>query len=253
MTTTMFRDDGWDSFVNDVSDFCEKHDTGILNMEDDFIDPRKPSKKKINITNLHHYQVNCFYTVMDMELQEYNGHFNEANSELLVCTSTLSHTASFCEFDKEKLLRLDKFYPEDFSVVECISLKQQLDIYIDSVRGYERFANLKHLGDLSWLMVETKKLLSQTLVYRLLKLSLILHVATATVERCFSGIKTVKTVLRNRICDQFLSDCIICFTEKEIFEDVTNETVIKRFQTMSERRVHLQFFGHLNIMFLFFF
>ena len=136
---------------------------------------------------------------------------------------------------------------------KCISLKKQLDIYIDSVRGYERFANLKHLGDLSWLMVETKKLLSQTLVYWLLKLSLILHVATATVERCFSGIKTVKTVLRNRICDQFLSDCIICFTEKEIFEDVTNETVIKKFQTMSERRVHLQFFGHLNIMFLFFF
>ncbi|XP_013608239.1 PREDICTED: uncharacterized protein LOC106315002 [Brassica oleracea var. oleracea] len=148
-----------------------------------------------------HYKMLLRLVEMFSSLQEYNGHFNEANSELLVCTSTLSHTASFCEFDKEKLLRLDKFYPEDFSVVECISLKQQLDIYIDSVRGYERFANLKHLGDLSWLMVETKKLLSQTLVYRLLKLSLILHVATATVERCFSGIKTVKTVLRNRICD----------------------------------------------------
>ena len=52
MTTTKFRDDGWDSFVNDVSDFCEKHDTGILNMEDDFIDPRKPSKKKNQ-----HYQL----------------------------------------------------------------------------------------------------------------------------------------------------------------------------------------------------
>ena len=111
--------------MNDVSAFCKKHDTGILNMEDDFIDPRKP-RKKTNITNLHHYQVNCFYTVLDMELQEFNGRFNEVNSELLVCTSALSPTGSFREFDKEKLLRLAKFYPEDFSVFECISLKQQL-------------------------------------------------------------------------------------------------------------------------------
>jgi len=231
-----FRNDGWNSFVNDVSAFCKKHDTGILNMEDDFIDPRKP-RKKTNITNLHHYQFNCFYTVLDIELQEFNGRFNEVNSELLVCTSALSPTGSFREFDKEKLLRLAKFYPEDFSVMECISLKQQLDIYIDNVRGDERFAYLKHLGDLSRLMVETKKHLSQPLVYRLLKLSLTLPVATATVERCFSGMKIVKTVLRNRIGDQFLSDC--CFIEKKIFEDVANETVIKRFQAMSERRVHL--------------
>ncbi|AEE77626.1 General transcription factor 2-related zinc finger protein [Arabidopsis thaliana] len=36
---------------------------------------------------------------------------------------------------------------------------------------------------------------------RLLKLILILHVATATVERCFSAMKIVKTDRRNRIGD----------------------------------------------------
>ena len=110
-----------------------------------------------------------------MALQDFNGRFNEVNSELLVCTSALSPAASFREFDKEKLLRLTKFYPEDFSVVECISLKQQLDIYIYNLRGYKRFIDLKHLGDLSRLRVETKKLLSQSLVYMLLKLSLTLE------------------------------------------------------------------------------
>lgn len=75
-------------------------------------------------------------------------------------------------------------------------------------------------------------------MYRLSKLSLTLHVATITVERCYSGMKIVKTVLRNRIGDQFLSYCFICFIEK-IFEDITNETIIKRFQGMSECRVHL--------------
>ncbi|KAF8105848.1 hypothetical protein N665_0153s0009 [Sinapis alba] len=182
----LFRDDGWDFFVNDVSSFCEKHDTDILNMEDDFIDPRKPHKK----TN---YWIWSF--------------------------KTLSPTASFREFDKENVLRLAKLYSEDFSVVECISLKQQLDIYIDNVQEDERFADLKHLSRVM--------------------LSLTLQVATATVKRCFSGMKIVKTILRNHISDQFLSDCLICFIEKKIFEDVANEPVIKRFQAMNKRRVHL--------------
>ncbi|ESQ50414.1 hypothetical protein EUTSA_v10002288mg [Eutrema salsugineum] len=208
------RDDGWDSLVKKVLDFCEKHDTEILNMEDDFIDPRKP-RKNSNMTNLHHYQVNCFYTVLDMQLHEFNDRFNEVNSELLVCTSGLNPSDSFSEFDKEKLLRFAELYPEDFSRVECISLEQQLDIYIDNVREDERFAGLRNIGDLARLMIETKKHLSHPLVYRLLKLTLTLPVATPTVERCFLGMKIVKTVLRNDIGDQFLSDCLICYIKKK--------------------------------------
>jgi len=49
----------------------------------------------------------------------------------------------------------------------------------------------------------------------------------------------VLTTLRNRIGDVFLSDCLVCFIEKQVLDTVTNESVIKRFQDMSERRVHL--------------
>ena len=49
-----------------------------------------------------------------------------------------------------------------------------------------------------------------------LKLVLTLHVATVTVERCFSAMKIVKT-RRNRISDQFLNDCVVCFVEKGLF------------------------------------
>ncbi|EOA28748.1 hypothetical protein CARUB_v10024979mg [Capsella rubella] len=170
------RDSGWDSFVEKVLNFFEKHNTEILNMDEDFIDQRKPHKKT-GITNLHHYQ-----------LQEFNDRFNEVNSELLVCTAALNPIDSFHEFDKRKLLRLAEFYPKDFSRMECISHEQQLDIYIDNVRSDEMFA---------------KKQLSHPLVYRLLKLALILPVATATIERCFSGMKIVKTVLSNLIGNQF--------------------------------------------------
>ncbi|XP_019085575.1 PREDICTED: zinc finger MYM-type protein 1-like [Camelina sativa] len=181
------RDNGWDSLMNKVSSFCEKHNAEMLVMEDVFVDPRKP-RRKTNITNLHHYKVNCFYTILDLQLQEFNDRFTEVNTDLLICMASLSPLDSFCEFDKEKLVKLVKFYPDDFSYGETLCLEQHLDIYIDNVRRDERFKNLKSLGDLSCLMVKTQKHLAHPLVYRLLKMVLTLPVATASVERCFEGI-----------------------------------------------------------------
>ncbi|CAA0259060.1 unnamed protein product [Arabidopsis thaliana] len=216
------RDDGWDAFMAEVSSFSEKNNTGMLKMEEEFVDSRRP-RKKTSITNLHHYKVDCFYTVLDMQLQEFNDRFDELNSELLICMSSLSPIDSFRQFDKSMLVRLTEFYPDDFSFVERRSLDHQLEIYLDNVKNDERFTDLKRLGDLARVMVETRKHLSHPLVYRLLKLSLILPVATATVERCFSAMNFVKTTLRNRIGDVFLSDCLVCFIEKQVLNTVTNE------------------------------
>ncbi|EOA14700.1 hypothetical protein CARUB_v10027975mg [Capsella rubella] len=232
------RDDGWGTFMAEVSSFCEKNDIGFVIVEEEFVDSRRP-RKKTGITTLHHYKVDCFYNVLDMQLQEFNDRFDEVNSELLVCMSSLSPIDSFRQFDKSLLMRLAEFYPDDFSPMERKSLDLQLEIYLDNVKRDERFVDLKSLGDLARVMVETRKHLSHPLVYRLLKLSLIVPVATATVERCFSAMTFVKTTLRNRIGDVFLSDCLVCFIEKQVLNTITNESVIKRFQDMSERRVHL--------------
>ena len=61
---------------------------------------------------------------------------------------------------------------------------------------------------------------------------LVLPVATATVERCLSGMKIVKTTLSNRIGDQHLSHRLICYLEKEEMKKVTNEAVVRCFMTM---------------------
>ncbi|KAF8114630.1 LOW QUALITY PROTEIN: hypothetical protein N665_0035s0009 [Sinapis alba] len=171
--------------------------------------------------------------------KEFNDRFDEVNTELLGCTASLRPIDSFYQFDQPKLVRLSEFYPEDFSSMERISLEHQLGIYIDNISEDPRFANLEGLGDLARVMVETKKHLSHPLVYRLLKLVLTLHVATATVERSFSAMKIVKTTLRNRMSDEFLNDCMICYIEKDHFDKVTNDLVIKRFQSMGERRMTL--------------
>ncbi|KAL4577916.1 hypothetical protein LXL04_014031 [Taraxacum kok-saghyz] len=75
-------------------------------------------------------------------------------------------------------------------------------------------------------MVETRKHISYYLVYRLVKLALVLPVATATVERCFSAMKLVKSDLRNRIGDDFLNAALICAIEKKELSKVTNEAVM---------------------------
>ncbi|KAL0825599.1 hypothetical protein Bca101_049276 [Brassica carinata] len=160
------------------------------------------------------------------KIQEFNDRFDEINTELLGCTASLSPTDSFHQFDQSKLVRLSEFYPEDFSSMERISFGHQLGIYIDNISEDQRFANLEGLGDLARVMVETKKHLSHPLVYRLLKLVLTLPVATATVERSFSAMKIVKTTLRNRMGDEFLNDCMVCYTEKEHFDEVTNDMLM---------------------------
>ena len=59
------------------------------------------------------------------------------------------------------------------------------------------------VGDLCSTMVEEKWNITYPLLFRLLKLALILPISTSTVERAFSAINVVKTGLHNRICDPF--------------------------------------------------
>jgi hypothetical protein len=68
-----------------------------------------------------------------------------------------------------------------------MDLGHELCIYIDNVRADEWFVDLDGIAYLTKLLVDTKKHLSFPLVHQLLKLVLILPVAMASVERCFSA------------------------------------------------------------------
>ncbi|KAM7478024.1 hypothetical protein LguiA_026237 [Lonicera macranthoides] len=85
-------------------------------------------------------------------------------------------------------------------------------------------------------MVQLKKHCTFPLVYMLIKLALLLPVATATVERIFSAMKLIKTQLRNRLGDDLMNDCLVTYIEKDVFEAIDNEDIIQRFQNMKSRR-----------------
>jgi hypothetical protein len=197
------RKEKWGKLLDDVHEFCDKNDICKLEMEDEYIDPKK-RRHKSGITNKHYYQVDCFNDVIDWLLQELDSPFNETSSQLLVCSAAFSPRGSFHDFNIEKLMSLAKLYPYDFDSGNLRDLNHELGLYIYDVRDDERFSNLETIAELSQRMVKYNKHERYPMVYRLLKLVLVLPVATATVDRCFSAMKIVKTELRNSIGDIYI-------------------------------------------------
>ncbi|XP_039123472.1 uncharacterized protein LOC120260096 [Dioscorea cayenensis subsp. rotundata] len=149
------------------------------------------------MTYIHHFHVEIFATVIDEVAEELNNRFNEANTNLLKGVLRLDPSNNFARFDHHEILHLARLYFEDFSTAELAELHYQLELYIDVVRGVPDFYNLVDVGALAIKMVKHKYHICFPLVYRLIELALVLPIATATVERCFSTMNVVKTDLRN--------------------------------------------------------
>ena len=88
-------------------------------------------------------------------------------------------------------------------------------------------------------MVKTKKHMVYPLVYLLVTLTLILPIATVTVERAFFAMNIVKNRLRDRMGDQWMTNNLIVYIEKDIFDCIDNDVIMQRFQNMKSRRGQL--------------
>ncbi|PKA54972.1 hypothetical protein AXF42_Ash003608 [Apostasia shenzhenica] len=177
-------------------------------------------RKASEITNLYYYQVDLFYNIIDIQLQELNDRFTKTTTELLLCMKSLSPSNLFFSFDKVKFVKLALFYPLDFS----------------SVRSRDDFAYLKGIGNLVEKLVEINRHIIYLLVYLLIKLVLTLPIATTTVEMAFSAMNIVKSRLRNKMSDLWMNDCLVTFIERDIFSKVDNELILQYFQNMKSRR-----------------
>ncbi|CAI0479229.1 unnamed protein product [Linum tenue] len=230
------RDKGWESLLDSVVLFCKKECLPISNMDELYILSGRPRRNAQQITNMHHYKVELFYTVVDMQLQELNSRFDEVNTELLCCVACLNPDDAFVDFDKKRLLKLATFYPSEFSDDDILHLDPQLDTYIFDVKTDNRFTKLKGIPDLCREMVVAKKFRPFPLVYRLVKLALLLPVATASVERVFSAMNYVKNTLRSRMSDEGLNDFLVAYVESDILDRLDDECILQTFQDMKTRR-----------------
>nr|KAJ0201114.1 hypothetical protein LSAT_V11C600299190 [Lactuca sativa] len=211
------RNEGWEALLNNFSLFCEKSYIKILSMEDPYYDGL--SRRK--------------------DSNELNNRFNETNTTLLVLMASLCPSKSFQAFNLEALLKMTKFYPNEFPEHDLGTLRANLQKYIVDVHGDEMFNNLKGIGNITKMMVETNKHTIYPMVYLLLKLALILPVATSTVERAFAAMKLINNDLHNKMGDQFMNDCLVSYIEKDVLNGISNDAIKDYFQNMSSRREQL--------------
>nr|XP_028945661.1 zinc finger MYM-type protein 1-like [Malus domestica] len=150
----MRNDEGFDLLVDKVLSFCVQHHIEGINMDETYVAHGRSHRNTHKKTNHHRYKVELFFVVIDSQLIELNDHFNETSTELLICLASLSPNDCFTAFDKEKLFRLAQLYPQDFTKQDLLALKDQLDIYIHSMRSRSDFSQLQSISDLAKKMVE---------------------------------------------------------------------------------------------------
>jgi hypothetical protein len=66
----------------------------------------------------------------------------------------------------------------------------------------------------------------------MIKLALILPVATATINKIFLAFKLVKNRLHDQIRGDLLNDCVVTYINKDIFKSVDNEKILQCFHYM---------------------
>lgn len=98
-----------------------------------------------------------------------------------------------------------------------MKLKEELKMWVSEMRMKGTFSKLQNIGDLAKKMIEVGYQKRLSLLYLLIELILVFPVAITNVERASSVMNIIKLKLRNKMGDEFLSDCLVCCIEKELF------------------------------------
>jgi hypothetical protein len=191
----MRTDGGWESFFENVKEFCTQKGIHVVNMDEEEPAIRGRSRRDgFTITNLHYYRTEIFFVVLDKINAELCHRFSEVSNELLIGFAFLDPKNSFSMFDLEKLVQLEDLYDQDFSVLDRAMLREQLQTYIVHARKNVAFATCEDIGSLSIKMVQTIKHDVFPLVYKLIELALLLPVSTINIERTFSVMNIIKRI-----------------------------------------------------------
>jgi len=126
------RDDGWQNLLKGVVFFYEQHDIDIPDFNSTYVARHDRSRyQKDHVTMEHHFRVNIFLVTVDKQLQELKDRFSEQTMELLTLSNALVPKDAYKAFNIEDICTLvNKYCPLDFSEQEKISLKFQLQHFL---------------------------------------------------------------------------------------------------------------------------
>ena len=114
-----------------------------------------------------------------------NHRFSKVSTDLLDCIACLDPKNEFSNFDMDKFAHLADLYPLDFTSTGRTFLYQEIHSFLSDMRIDGRFFNVEDLGSLAKKMKKTMKDRVFPMVYHLVELTLLLPIATASVEEYF--------------------------------------------------------------------
>ncbi|KAL8145261.1 hypothetical protein AgCh_003451 [Apium graveolens] len=207
------RDEGFDVLLDYVMSVCAKYKIDVPDMNARYVDNFRSVRQINGISVEHHYHYDVFIYAINFQLEELHYRFNDNTVQLLRLSSSLEPQNNFELFDMGNICTLATiFYPADFEQQEMYHLKLQLEHYKIDVVNHAR----------------------------LICLVLTLLVSTTTTERAFSAMKIVKTVLRNKMEEEYLRDGMLINIEREYAEDIDPYELIDEFYAQKIRRVQLK-------------
>ena len=158
--------------------------------------------------------------------------------ELLRLSLALEPREALKSFRSSDLcLLLENFYPQDFIDYDKQVLKKELYHFEHNVVQDLEFKELKSLSKLSQWLMRTRNSEHYKLVYRIVRLVLTLPISTATTERAFSTMKVVKTNFRNKMENDFLTDFLMLYIEKDIASTISLDSIVDDFEDLKEHRI----------------
>ena len=158
--------------------------------------------------------------------------------ELLRLSSALEPREALKYFRNSDLcLLVNNFYPQDFTNYDKQVLEKKFYHFEHNVIQDPEFKKLNSLSELCQWLVRTGNLEHYKLVYRMLRLVLTLLVFIDTTKRTFLAMKVVKTNIQNKMENDFLTDSLMLYIEKDIVSTFSLDSLIDDFEDLKERRV----------------
>ena len=230
------REDEFNNLVEIVGLFCEKHGILVPDMSAPYIARKgRARRQQDQVTTNHFYRVDIFIATLDKQLQEIRYRFNGKALELLAFSAMLEPKDGFQAYNVDEICSLSKkHYPIDFTSQAIHDFKHQLQHFMCDAKDDPHVKNISTLQEVCQHLAQSGKSKIFYLFDRLIRLILTLPVSTATAERAFSAMKIMKTRLRNKMEDDYLTDSLLIYIERKISRSFTTKSIIEDFKLLKD-------------------
>jgi hypothetical protein len=175
-------DNGWETFICKVIEFCMNHGISIPTFDETHIlRGGRARRQPDNFTMDHYFRVEVFRVTIDTQLAELNLKFNEKVMDLLSISVTLIPKNGFTSFRASDVCNMvEKYYPADFNQNERIGLEHQLSHFVVEVSNSGDLKNIGILAELCRCLISTGRHKVFNLIDRPFRLLVTLPVSTTS-------------------------------------------------------------------------